>query len=282
MTDERIAFLLLNSGKFEITEDDSVNLLKAYKQKRIEVVKVLIEHPAINLNIKDEYERSAFSLCYPNAKLAKVMLETGKINLDQDKAVVNLVHKENGTIEFELRKWQIIMNSRDSVESIKNPDTLFPSDVNEWDISLAEIEEGDKFLSGCMRGDTKHVKKCLESSNTSVLNRIDADLGDGTGLHFACSRSQLDVVKLLVNHQQINVNVKNIFGESALHCCIDNKEVATVLLESGKMNFQGMKGVKNFAESENGSFQFEFYSFPRNYLIKMDSPTSLNSIASRD
>jgi hypothetical protein len=62
-----------------------------------------------------------------------------------------------------------IMNSRDSVESIKRTDTLFPSDVNEYDISLADIKEGEK-----------HVKKCLDSFNISVLNRIDADGSDCT------------------------------------------------------------------------------------------------------
>ena len=259
-------------------DSDKSGLHISCENKKTEVVKVLIELTAINLNIKDSKENSAFSLCYPNAKLAKLMLETGKINLDQDKAVVNLVHKENGTIEFELRKWQIIMNSRDSVESIKNSDTLFPSDVNEFDISLADIKEGDKFLSACESGDTEQVKKCLDLLNTSVLNRIAGDGSDFTGLHEACYNAKLDVVKLLVNHQQINVNVKDRSGNSALYWCIDEKEVATVLLESGKMNFQGMKGVKNFAESENGSFQFEFSGLMRNFLIKMESSTTLNSI----
>ena len=177
--------------------------------------------------------------------------------------------------------WIYIMNSSDSVESIKRTNTLFPSDVNEYDISLADIKEGEKFLSACKSGDTKQVKKCLDSLNTSVLNRINADFNDFTGLHYACDHGMLDVVKLLVNHQQINVNVKTRSGDSALYWCIDNKEVATVLLESGKLNFQGMKRVENFAESDNGSFQFEFRHHKENYLIKMDSPTTLNSIASR-
>jgi hypothetical protein len=217
-------------------------------------------------------------LCYPNAKIAKIILETGKLNLDQDKAVVNLSYKENGTIEFELREWHIVMNSRDSVESIKRTNNLFPPNVNEWDISLADIKEGEKFLLACQFGDTKHVKKCLDSFNTSVLNRIDADGSDFTGLHNACWKDKLDVLKLLVDHQQINLNVKDRGGNSGLFWCIDKKELATVLLESGKMNFQGMNGVKNFVNRENGSFQFEFSGSRRNFLIKMDSPTSLNSI----
>merc|ERR1740129_1316543 len=176
-------------------DSDKSGLHLSCENKRIEVVKLLIEHTAINLNIKDSDENSAFSLCYPNAKLARVMLETGKINLDQDNAVVNLVHKENGTIEFELKDWQVIMNSRDSVESIINKNTLFPLVNLLEDVSLTEsdIKEGEKFLTACQNGDTEQVKKCLDLLNTSVLNRIDADYSDWTGLHYACRFAKLDV-----------------------------------------------------------------------------------------
>ena len=147
---------------------------------------------------------------------------------------------------------------------------------DESKLTESEIEEeGKKIMSACENGDTKHVRKCLDSFNTSVLNRIDAD--GGNGLHWACLCDKLDVVKLLVNHKQINLNVKTSSGNSALYFCINKKEVATVLLESGKLNFKGMKDVENFAECENGSFQFEFSAI-YDYMIKMVSPTSLNSI----
>jgi ankyrin repeat protein len=125
--DESVALILLQSGKFEITENDSVNLLEACRQKQIEVVKVLIGHPSININVKDRDGRSAFSFSYPDTKLARLLLETGKIDLDQDKAVQNLAQSESGTIQFEFRNWLITMNSENSVQSIINTNTLFPS-----------------------------------------------------------------------------------------------------------------------------------------------------------
>ena len=100
--DESIALVLLNSGKFEITEDDSVHFLEACEKKKVEVVKALTQFPSLNINAKNGDGDSAFSLSYPNAKLAKLLLETGKVNLDQDKAVKNLVQNpEHGTIQFE-------------------------------------------------------------------------------------------------------------------------------------------------------------------------------------
>ena len=112
-------------------------------------------------------------MSYPDAKLAKLLLETGKLNLDQDKAVKNLVQNpENGTIQFELSYWLITMNSENSVvQSVIATNTLFPPS-NECDISLTYIKEGAKFLSACKNGETELVKKCLDLFNTSVLNRI--------------------------------------------------------------------------------------------------------------
>ena len=273
-------------------DSDKSGLHFACDNKKFEVVKILVEHPAINLNVKDRDENGAVSLCYPDVKSAKLMLETGRLNLDQDKAVVNLVHKENGTIEFELPYWQrdrlniapkfctfltITMNSEKSVQSIINKNTLFPGVNLLENVSEFDIKEGDEFLSACKTGDLEFVKKCLDSFNKSVLNRIDADEYGFTGLHKACYNAKLDVVKLLVDHQLINHNVKDTYGNSALYWCISKKELATVLLESGKLNIQGMNRVKNFAKSENESFQFELNT-GHNYLIKMNSPTSLNSI----
>ena len=101
---------------------------------------------------------------------------------------------------------------------------------------------------------------------------------DFTGLHHACYNGEVEVVKLLVDQQQINPNVKDRYGRTALYWCIQNKDVSRVLLESGKLNIQGMNRVKNFSFlAKPKAFQFEFHKFPGIYLIKMDSPTSLTS-----
>ena len=75
------------------------------------------------------------------------------------------------------------------------------------------IQEANKFDSAIQNGDTEYVKKCLDSLNTLVLNRTHDGM---TGLHIACMYGQLDVVKLLVNHQQINLNVKTTPGDGPM------------------------------------------------------------------
>ena len=132
----------------------------------------LVNHEQTNLNVKTAEGESALNLSYPDAKVAKLLLETGKLNLDQDKAVKNLVQNpENGTIQFELSYWLITMNINNSIQSIKGTNTLFPPS-NECDTSLTDIKEGAKFLSACKNGDTELVKKCLDLFNTSILNKI--------------------------------------------------------------------------------------------------------------
>ena len=105
----------------------------------------LVNHEQINLDVKTAEGESALHLSYPDAKLAKLLLETGKVNLDQDKAVKNLVQNpENGTIQFELSYWLITMNSNNSVQSIKGTNTLFPPS-NESDTSLTDIKKVPNF-----------------------------------------------------------------------------------------------------------------------------------------
>jgi hypothetical protein len=112
-------------------------------------------------------------LSYPVGKLAKILLETGRLDLDQDKDVFNLAKTESGTVQFNLKDWHIIMNSEKSVQSIINTYSLFPSDIKDVSLSETDIKEGDKFLAACKSGDTEHVQKCLDVNNTSVLNKID-------------------------------------------------------------------------------------------------------------
>ena len=81
-------------------------------------------------------------------------------------------------------------------------------------------------------------------------------------------------MKILVENPSINLNIKDNSGDNALNWCIDKEEIARVLLESGKINIEHMKGVENYNQNANGSFEFQYYGS----LIKMNSRTSLHSI----
>ena len=99
---------------------------------------------------------------------------------------------------------------------------------------------------------------------------------------------RLELIKLLVEHPNINMNITVYRTIGVLGCCIHNEQVARVLLEKGKLEIQQMRDVKNFAKNEeDGSIQFEILAYadsPQDstyciwYLIQMNSPTSLKSI----
>merc|ERR1719464_884793 len=58
-----------------------------------------------------------------------------------------------------------------------------------------------------------------------------------------------------------------------------NKEIAKVLLQTGKLELENMKGVSDYMKNPDGSIVFNFYDTENNYVIKMDSLTVVNSIA---
>ena len=52
----------------------------------------------------------------------------------------------------------------------------------------------------------------LRSSDSSVLNKKDTDDNDKSGFHIWCENKKVEVVKVLIKHPAINVNVKDKDG----------------------------------------------------------------------
>ena len=86
------------------------------------------------------------------------------------------------------------------------------------------------------------------------------------------------MVKILLDHPSINVNIKNNIGHNALIFGIEDEGIARLLLETGKINIAHMKDVQKFALNSNGSFPFEYHTYRGEWLIKMNSSKSLQSI----
>ena len=83
-----------------------------------------------------------------------------------------------------------------------------------------EENNGEEFLLACKNGHAARVEIMIRSSDSSALNKVDADDGGKSGLHIACENKKIEVVKVLTEHPSININVK--FGKdakNALHCC---------------------------------------------------------------
>ena len=129
------------------------------------------------------------------------------------------------------------------------------------------------------------MKTLIDSSDKKVLNQVDEE--GRTGLHFACQRERLDVVQYLVDqmdNKQMNIHVTTNVGTYALSWAIKHEEMAKVLLQTGKLVLENMKGVSEFVENPDGSIVFNFRGLNvklRNlcdYVVKMDSPRVVTSI----
>ena len=101
------------------------------------------------------------------------------------------------------------------------------------------------------------MAKFLKCSKASVLNTAS----DGkSGLHWACHENKPEIVKMIVAKKESDINIKNNYGRNALAYCMEEEkqECAKILLESGKLKFEEMKGVEDLKTNEDGSTDFQF------------------------
>ena len=82
----------------------------------------------------------------------------------------------------------------------------------------------------------------------------------------------------------MNINVRDNYGENALHYAIQHEEIAKVLLQTGKLDLENMQEVSDFVKNPDGSIIFKFRGYnvklgkDCDYVVKMDSPTVVTSI----
>lgn len=269
-----------------VDSDGNTGLHLAVIENKLEVVKLLIKQPTINLNTRNNEGYTAFYYVIKKGEeMINVMLATGKIKIHQSKGFANFVTNDDGTEEFKFinmsgQDIKILVNSTKSVKSLVK-DTLFPLEINTFESESEQgtfpcEENGENFLNACKDRDEELVAKFLKTSKSSVLNYTDSY--GYSALHEACNRKLLKVVKILLDHPSINVNIKNNDGDNALYFGIGDEGIARLLLETGKINIEHMKNVQKFVQSANGSYQFEYQKFSQKWLIKMNSSKSLQSI----
>jgi len=142
-----------------------------------------------------------------------------------------------------------------------------------------------KFVHACRDGHLAIVKTLIDSSDKKILNQVDKN--GWTGLHLACLRGRLDVVQFLVDqmdNKQMNINVTTNGGVNALVHAIQHEEIAKVLLQTGKLDLENMRGVSEFVKNPDGSIDFKFRGYNEklykvcDYVVKMNSPIVVASI----
>jgi len=95
---------------------------------KLEVVKLLVKEPKINMNVKDINGASALFYCIGNEPVARVLLESGKLDIqkmDRFRVPEFVQNEEDGSIEFVYRGYlpndfyRVKMNSPKSLLSIE-------------------------------------------------------------------------------------------------------------------------------------------------------------------
>ena len=257
----------------------------ACRRGRLEVVKVLLEQPTINLHAKNnEGFTPLLLLGDSNLEIENILIPLDKFLL-QDKLRFQIIFvNEDGSEEWKYinKSGQdkiIKVNSSKIVKSIRN-NTLFPEDVNNT-VTKSDLlppeENGRKFLDACKHGDSNMVAKFLKCANASVLNETDYGM---TGLHAACLDNNQEIVEMIVAKKESNINIKDKYGRNALYYCIYHEGTAKILLESGKLKFEEMNGIEHFTENEDGSIEFEYTDAWKlnKWRVKMKSGTKVESI----
>ena len=143
------------------------------------------------------------------------------------------------------------------------------------------------FVHACEKKHAPLVESMLKLYDSSFLNQTEKleidEWTNGkheyTGLHFACYNNAPKVVQLLVENPYININVETSSKDNALTYGIwhEDNVVAKILLESGKLNIEGMKGVDNYVQNAEDGFQFEHSGYYGKFLVIMNSKTSFLS-----
>ena len=134
-------------------------------------------------------------------------------------------------------------------------------------------------LQACENQNLDQVKACL-TLNVNVNYQAetgDIDVREGdTALHIAVFKGDLEVVKLLINHPRINVNLENKDGERPIVLLFRQNRMRTrilkILLEKTSLELDFGEGSSSFTHLLC-NFNPEFLS-----IVSQDSRFKINAL----
>ena len=123
---DMVAKFLKSSKASVLNQTDSIGntgLHRACWRLKQEIVKMIVAKKEANVNIKDNGGDNALWLCADNETMAKILLECGRLKIDEMNGIEHFTKNEDGSMEFRYYaregKFQIKMNSSTSVKSIE-------------------------------------------------------------------------------------------------------------------------------------------------------------------
>ena len=198
-------------------EDGNTALTLACTQNNIEVVKILLAHQNVNINQQNKWGYTALMrACTCNLEIVKQLLADPNINVNQQ--------NEDGNTAFMLA---CKYNHREIVTIL-----LADPRVN---VNLQSVITLDGMIITISKYHNHQFRYGVDGYTAFML---------------ACTHNNIDVVKILLTDQKVNVNQKNSAGYTAfmLACTHNHREVVKVLLadQRVKVNPQNRDGNTAF------------------------------------
>ncbi|CAG9840981.1 unnamed protein product [Diabrotica balteata] len=249
---DKIKLLMKNGGAINETFEDNRQPIHAAAQVgNIEVIKFLLNHKNVSVNIQDGY---GYTPIY-------IAAEAGYYNLVQ----FLIDSHANVNVKTKLKKFTPLHIAGYNGDE-KTLKVLLKSE--ETSINVVD-EEGFSPLHSAVFGGIHVVKSLLSSNKTMINDKSKANLtalhlaainnyddvtdmlinnpdiqvncetdGNFTPLHFAASLGNLRTVQVLLKHKNIDVNAKTIDNLTALHLAISSKsnDVVLELLKNDKID----------------------------------------------
>jgi len=234
----------------------SINLLLEYNKKIIGISLI---------DIKDNLGYTALHYCIllNNIECLKLLLKFNADPFIKDNNGYNILHLaldnekddiliyliDNISLDFLTNNNETLLQMALSFQNIKIVNILLNKNIN---LNNQEKEYGIIALHQSI------IINNIEITNTIIKNGANINLQDIYGnspLMYAINENNLEIIKLFIDYDNLNYNLTNIYGETALHIILKKNiklDILEYLIKNTNLNIQDNNGntclmlLKNF------------------------------------
>jgi ankyrin repeat protein len=274
---KEVVELLLDKKDIDVNKQDEYGrtaLMIASEKENIEIVELLLQHKNINVNKQDKHGVSALMIASENQneKIVLLLLQHKDIQINEKiffGKTILIMESENGhkeAVQLLLKHKDIDVNEQDDIGWTAllyayNKEDIAQLLLNHKDINVNVQSNSSATLFKKLKNKTlKIVVKLMRNlmkKDDAIDEHVDFLFRKGlTALMLASERGIEEVVRLLLGHKDINVNLKDEDEQTALYWASKegHEEVVRLLLEHKDVNVnQKNKKGKNalIVASEN-------------------------------
>jgi len=255
----RILLLIKDSNYLNSLNKDGITpLILAIQYSKIEIVKMLLDNPNIDINIQDKNGHTALIHAITNNKI-----EIVKMLLDHPNIDINFQNKNGNTA-------LIHAISNNKIEIVK-----MLLDHPNIDINFQNKNEYTALIYAIDQNNIEILKILLDNPNIDVNNK---NKFGHTALTYAIFKNKIDCIKMLLYHPNIDNHERNIlhFFEKYLSDSDSINFIKIITMNIINMaNSKNMKKSKMVNTNNNSSSSISRIKLKKNLI---ESPKNLNFI----